>query len=166
MQIGSTLAFVDAFKLAWKQFFEDPCPTCFGAGTVTCDRCFGTKTLQSRPARLIVTPEYSRQLIIHRAQDAHQCWQCGPNCKYDFDMTSEDINDEVDATCIRKNLQALMSGKPRPFPFEPTAGMIVCRTCYGSKMIKRTLPNYLRVAGLTSPLFPRVCFCTKRPVHS
>lgn len=159
-QIASVSAFLDTGRVASRGLMQDPCPTCLGVGRMTCDRCKGTKTVQNTPARLISPSKRVKLRFLRREGEMEKCFECGPLCKYDFDLNSEDINDDIDASIIRQNFAAALQGRRVPLQFPCTAGTVVCKTCKGSKVIKRPVPNFARLFGLTPTLFEEARPCS------
>lgn len=123
---------------------------------MTCGYCKGSKTLRARPSRLVRNAK-GQAMLLHFDSDIDECWHCGPPSKLDFNMDSDDVNDEMESLRIMENFSAALAGRQMPFEWEPLAGTVPCQTCMGSKVLHRHTPNIEKVFGLGDDMWTKVC---------
>lgn len=156
VQLSGMKVLFDTAHIALSELYIDDCPTCDGAGMMTCPFCKGSKTLRSKPMRLVRNNK-GTAMMLHAADALNECWHCGPPSKLDFKMESEDVNDEMESLRIMENFSAAMAGRPMPFEWEPLAGTVPCSTCMGSKVMHRHTPNIAKVFALGDDMWTKVC---------
>jgi hypothetical protein len=156
VQLSGIKVLFDTAQIALSELYVDDCPTCDGAGLMTCPFCKGSKTLRSSPMRLARNSR-GTAMMMHKEDALNECWHCGPPSKLDFKMESEDVNDEMESLRIMENFSAAMAGRPMPFEWEPLAGTVPCPTCMGSKVMHRHTPNIGKVFALGDDMWTKVC---------
>ena len=95
---------------------------------------------------------------MQEEEENTDCWHCGPVTKYDFEFDNRDQDDSI-ALQIIENFSAALSGaRTLPYEFGPSAGVIPCPQCQGSRIIYRHTPNLERFLNLRNDFFSRVRF--------
>lgn len=155
MQLSGLKVLFDTAQISFSELYTDNCPACEGAGMMTCGYCKGSKTLRARPSRLVRNAK-GQAMLLHFDNDVHECWHCGPPSKLDFNMDSDDVNDEMESLRIMENFSAALAGRQMPFEWEPLAGTVPCQTCMGSKVLHRHTPNIEKVFGLGDDMWTKV----------
>lgn len=130
--------------------FEDECPKCHAAGIVTCPRCKGSKSLRSRPTRIVRNGK-GRKMLLHHAHEITECWQCGPVVVNDFNLMNADMDEDRAAVKFIDNWSAAAAGTRMPNLFAPTAGTVLCPGCHGGRWIGRNDPNLDRFTVIGMP---------------
>lgn len=155
LQLSGLKVLFDTAQISFSELYTDNCPTCDGAGMMTCGYCKGSKTLRARPSRLVRNAK-GQAMLLHFDRDVDECWHCGPPSKLDFNMDSDDVNDEMESLRIMENFSAALAGRPMPFEWAPLAGTVPCQTCMGSKKLHRHTPNIEKVFGLGDDIWTKV----------
>jgi hypothetical protein len=157
--------FIDTGTQALKELFIDRCPQCFGTGRMTCRRCKGSKTLRSWPERLVID-SYGEPLLLHKADDVNNCWECGELSPIDFDLATEDVNDDMLSLRIMQNFRAAQAGSLLPYDFNPSAGCVLCSLCRGSRTVRRFTPNWGKLFGFEPDIWTKVRAATENMLRA
>lgn len=140
MQFTGVKVVIDLVSEKMSYWFVEPCVKCNGAGIIVCPKCKGSKTLRSRPARIVVGGPWMksgpRKMLLQHAHEVCRCWKCGRDTPADFNMCGLDNNDDRVMRRLTANFFAAQIGKPMPHLFEPTAGTVVCNTCWGKRFLR------------------------------
>lgn len=158
MQLSGLKIVADIAAKSFSDLFVTDCPMCWGTGTMTCPACKGTKNLLARPKQL-VPRKAGGMLLLHRVHEATECHQCAPPLKLDFDLTSDDVNDDGVALSIIANLHAAAAGHRMPYSLGPTAGVVVCPACSGTGTAHRNVPTVDMFAGRSQDIWTKVRHC-------